>query len=419
MPNYAPTPPIPEHRILLEEIYAKLDAARAEFRVSYPPKPVAAQTPPAPVTKSRAEARPAPLRPTPPVTHTAQTANKPPGRPGRPGRPWLPWTALGLPATAPPQPAEGIKVYALVDPNDDAIRYVGETTADLGVQLTRHTSIPFNKRTRKWFKHLHGTKKKPIIRVILTTDQPGASAEWVKRVQDLGGRLIHLDVQSPAIAPPPRTAKPARGPREDARRVLVRLSDIDRPWLPWTTLAEEAALTPPRGGRTKIYALVDPFDDSIRYIGATTKSLRERLDGHLEKPTNARTKKWIRRLQGANLEPEIRLITTSDSMEAEIYWIAWARRRAALLNIDPGGHYRDDHTGAPIKGIAEEIVKKYYTFPQLQFNKQRQTPRKRKKPPKNKHQNGRRMFSDPKRITSEHLAQVSQRMMQRFLQTNR
>lgn len=58
-----------------------------------------------------------------------------------------------------------------------------------------------------------------------------------------------------------------------------------------------------------VYALVDPRDNSVRYIGATTKTLKVRLYGHLKGPTAKRVKAWIDDLAAGGLVPRIEAIT--------------------------------------------------------------------------------------------------------------
>lgn len=51
-----------------------------------------------------------------------------------------------------------------------------------------------------------------------------------------------------------------------------------------------------------IYALVDPRDGAVRYIGQTTKTLEERLAGHTANPA-PRVEEWISELREAGLAP--------------------------------------------------------------------------------------------------------------------
>lgn len=51
-----------------------------------------------------------------------------------------------------------------------------------------------------------------------------------------------------------------------------------------------------------LYALVDPRDGAVRYIGQTTKTITERLAGHIANPV-PRVGKWISELSQAGLAP--------------------------------------------------------------------------------------------------------------------
>ncbi|MFE9844659.1 GIY-YIG nuclease family protein [Streptomyces goshikiensis] len=54
----------------------------------------------------------------------------------------------------------------------------------------------------------------------------------------------------------------------------------------------------------RIYALSDPRDEVVRYVGQTTKTLEERLAGHLSSPAG-KVAPWITELREAGLEPLI------------------------------------------------------------------------------------------------------------------
>jgi hypothetical protein len=103
-------------------------------------------------------------------------------------------------------------------------------------------------------------------------------------------------------------------------------------------------------GPWQIYALVDPRDERVRYVGVTIRPLFDRLADHIEKPTNREMRRWFADLDAQGSAPSVRLlIGVSDAWEdAERGWIAWFRARGELLNIDPGGICRD-HKGKPIK----------------------------------------------------------------------
>lgn len=92
-----------------------------------------------------------------------------------------------------------------------------------------------------------------------------------------------------------------------------------------------------------VYALVDPVDDRVRYVGQTRCALAERLRRHMETPTNHLMRQWIDDLKQSNRAPRIvmlELVSDREWEDAERGWIFWFRQRGTLLNIDPGGEFR-------------------------------------------------------------------------------
>lgn len=96
--------------------------------------------------------------------------------------------------------------------------------------------------------------------------------------------------------------------------------------------------------RTKIYSLVDPRTNRVRYIGKTKNSLEWRLRRHIndankEQPTNHRLR-WLRLLLRSNLLPVIVLIEEcdGDGVPEERYHIHLARVDGLnLINSTDGG----------------------------------------------------------------------------------
>lgn len=91
----------------------------------------------------------------------------------------------------------------------------------------------------------------------------------------------------------------------------------------------------------EIYALCDPSDGSVRYIGKANES-RKRLATHLRdsrrrvSPVNS----WLRKLQNDRQIPILRVIATVPEAkwrEEEIRWIAFYRSQCRLLNLADGG----------------------------------------------------------------------------------
>ncbi len=58
-------------------------------------------------------------------------------------------------------------------------------------------------------------------------------------------------------------------------------------------------------GKGSIYTLTDPRDGTVRYVGKTTKTLPERLAGHLASPTNPAMRLWLSTLSAQHFVPTI------------------------------------------------------------------------------------------------------------------
>ena len=71
-----------------------------------------------------------------------------------------------------------------------------------------------------------------------------------------------------------------------------------------------------------IYGLADPNSRELRYIGKTSKSLKQRLNGHIRDNSKCHRVNWIKGLMKIGLMPEIFVIeeTTEDYWEREERW---------------------------------------------------------------------------------------------------
>ena len=96
-----------------------------------------------------------------------------------------------------------------------------------------------------------------------------------------------------------------------------------------------------------IYALVDPRDDTVRYIGYSSNPTK-RLGQHLEgKTTNRRFVRWLDELHQYRWGCVPRLVILEHVPrnmwdEAERRWIAYYRERGNLLNVADGGRAKPD-----------------------------------------------------------------------------
>lgn len=105
-----------------------------------------------------------------------------------------------------------------------------------------------------------------------------------------------------------------------------------------------------------IYALVDPRDHAIRYVGCITApywGVRERVSGHVvaaRAGASPPVSRWVRELLAADLRPAFTILGghpfadmrhgqgREEASLAERKWIAKLRDEgAALLNVRPGG----------------------------------------------------------------------------------
>lgn len=92
-----------------------------------------------------------------------------------------------------------------------------------------------------------------------------------------------------------------------------------------------------------VYGLVDPRDDSVRYVGKTENSLSSRYSYHYRRSLDGRDQSrkaaWIKSLDAAGLKPEIEvleIVGQDDWQEAERNWIA-LYNSPKLTNHTPGG----------------------------------------------------------------------------------
>ena len=104
------------------------------------------------------------------------------------------------------------------------------------------------------------------------------------------------------------------------------------------------------GTMIKIYVIIDPRNNEIRYVGKTKQTLDKRLGGHLwdaSKSSNRRAR-WIAKLLRLGYQPRIELIQEvpeSCWRKAEHYWIDYYRSLGCTLtNGTEGGDGGDTHT---------------------------------------------------------------------------
>lgn len=80
---------------------------------------------------------------------------------------------------------------------------------------------------------------------------------------------------------------------------------------------------------SKIYALIDPRTDKVRYVGQTTRLLEERLKGHYadmrSSSGNGRKNKWIKELLDNDIEPKLKHLETVDIHQSHLHEDEWIK----------------------------------------------------------------------------------------------
>src|SRR5665213_810766 len=101
-----------------------------------------------------------------------------------------------------------------------------------------------------------------------------------------------------------------------------------------------------------IYALCDPDDDSIQYIGQTC-NIKTRYANHIrDGGKKVLAKRWVIKLKSKGKFPTIKIIESGLTVKSvdsrEIYWIAFYRKiNPKLKNMTTGGDGGKTHEGKP------------------------------------------------------------------------
>jgi hypothetical protein len=95
-------------------------------------------------------------------------------------------------------------------------------------------------------------------------------------------------------------------------------------------------------GRVVIYALVDPFDGTVRYVGKTSRQ-QSRFAEHWDLlTTNFNLRWWLESLRKANAKPRMAVLCRCLDAEwetAERAWISAYAARGELYNWEEGGKH--------------------------------------------------------------------------------
>lgn len=90
-----------------------------------------------------------------------------------------------------------------------------------------------------------------------------------------------------------------------------------------------------------IYALTDPRNDEVRYVGKSIDPERRYISHLFDKETNAGKVAWIERLESRGLKPGMKILEEADESnwsERESWWIKHGLDEGwKLLNISMGG----------------------------------------------------------------------------------
>jgi len=115
-------------------------------------------------------------------------------------------------------------------------------------------------------------------------------------------------------------------------------------------------------GQVAIYALIDPRDGAVRYVGKS-KNPEKRRNAHCHRQCSAGLKRWIDELNTFGLKPSfevLELCGAKDWPERERFWISEQRKLTVeLLNVCNGGNGTDEVLEATIaKARASNTGKK-------------------------------------------------------------
>lgn len=88
------------------------------------------------------------------------------------------------------------RIYALIDPNTDAVYYVGQTAAALGYRRLDHVRRPGNTKKGEWVRALLDAGREPQI--VLLEEFIGyrrrayeRETYWIKRLRSEGHPLLN------------------------------------------------------------------------------------------------------------------------------------------------------------------------------------------------------------------------------------
>lgn len=100
-----------------------------------------------------------------------------------------------------------------------------------------------------------------------------------------------------------------------------------------------------------IYALVDPRNDEIRYVGQSL-AIHQRFSEHTGVNAGQVKAIWLKKLQSVGLRPKLMVfesaLTLQTAVEAERYWINYCRTQGANLLNDLMRDWRNPGNPLPV-----------------------------------------------------------------------
>jgi hypothetical protein len=112
----------------------------------------------------------------------------------------------------------------------------------------------------------------------------------------------------------------------------------------------------------KIYKLIDPITDNVRYVGKTVSKLNDRIKVHIyqSRISSSHTHKeaWIKGLLNSGLKPRIELIeeaSVDNWAEREKYWICFYNNLTNLSIGGESGNIGCKHSADRINELRENV----------------------------------------------------------------
>jgi hypothetical protein len=176
-----------------------------------------------------------------------------------------------------------------------------------------------------------------------------------------GGRLITLEQAKRIRVANSGQGKPKRKKhRHSFRRPVWKLDDSKRetfqpcvvektsnPFCVFGANGESPVPEVSMGGEVSIYVLIDPRDDTVRYVGRSVDP-KTRLAYHIADSTG-RKREWIHELKAEGILPRMEIVDRASWSEwesAEQQWIQFYASRGGLYNVEVGGRgylYKKKH----------------------------------------------------------------------------